>query len=280
MEHLFQTLIDRTRVWLDVKRLKVIFGVKRRPSRRRQHKPPRLETVIERPAYDLIVFKVHFGSLTLKLYTKGERILRSEAIVHNTKALGSKRQLAHFPDLVEELRQILIRFLNQLQALDCAFIDDGTLDTLATPGVVGQTPTPGIDLNKPRVRAVLEAVMALAASPKGFKISAVATKVRDILGLGEDEYQPRQAAYDLKKLRGKHWIRRIGQSRRYEVLPKGLQIMSALLVLRDKVIKPVLAGAGKPKPGPKPKDETPLDAQYRILHCEMRTLLHLLGIPV
>jgi len=32
-------------------------------------------------------------------------------------------------------------------------------------------------------------------------------------------YGPRQAAYDLKKLRGKHIVRRMGHTRRYEPLP-------------------------------------------------------------
>jgi hypothetical protein len=31
------------------------------------------------------MFKVHFGYLTLKAYTKGERVLRFEAIAHHTK---------------------------------------------------------------------------------------------------------------------------------------------------------------------------------------------------
>jgi hypothetical protein len=46
------------------------------------------------------------------------------------------------------------------------------------------------------------------------------------------------AAYDLKKLRGKEIVRRIGHSRRYEPLPTGLRAMTALLVLRNKAIKP------------------------------------------
>ncbi len=41
--------------------------------------------MIETPRYDLTMCKVHFGLLTLKAYTKGERVLRFEAITHNTK---------------------------------------------------------------------------------------------------------------------------------------------------------------------------------------------------
>jgi hypothetical protein len=40
-----------------------------------------------------------------------------------------------------------------------------------------------------------------------------------VAGLGNDrraQYGPRRAAYDLKKLRGKHIVCRIGHTRRYE----------------------------------------------------------------
>ena len=59
--------------------------------------------MIERPKYDLTLFKVHFGLLTLKGYTKGERVLRFEAVVHNTRTLKTGRALGKFPDIVARL---------------------------------------------------------------------------------------------------------------------------------------------------------------------------------
>ena len=119
LEQAFQGLLDRSRTYLDIKRLKTIFGRKRRPfrSQAKSKQPPREEIVIERPQYDLTIFKIHFGKLTVKLYSKGATVLRAEAIVHNTKALKSKRSLPAFPDIVVQLQQILVRFLNQLQII-------------------------------------------------------------------------------------------------------------------------------------------------------------------
>jgi hypothetical protein len=68
MEQVFQGIIDRTRGQINLKRLRTIFGVKKRPHRNRKGKAPRLEAVIETPQYDLTVFKLHFGKLTLKIY--------------------------------------------------------------------------------------------------------------------------------------------------------------------------------------------------------------------
>lgn len=282
LEQCFQAMIDRTRSRLDIKQVKTIFGAKRRPfwPRAQNKRPPREEVVIQRPQYDLTIFKIHFGQLTVKLYSKGARVLRSEAIVHNTKALKGKRSLGAFPHIVAELKDILVRFLNHLHTLDTAFIADDTLDTLGEHGQVGQSRTAGVDLHKPRLRAVIEAVIDLAVTPGGFTASAVAARVREILGLQASAYRPRHAAYDLKKLRGKQWVQRLGKSRRYTVPALGLRMMSALLILREKVIKPVLAGAGKPLCGPKSKYENETDKQYRLIHGDMRALLLGLGVAV
>ncbi len=275
MEQLFEALIERTRTKLDVKRLKTIFGTKRRPYRQQGHKSPRLEVVTERPRYNLTIFKIHFGKLTLKLYTKGANVLRCEVIVHNSKALKLPRALPNFPAIVTQLNAILSRFLDHLHYLDACFIADDTLDTLAQPSYLGHTRLAGIDLNKPRLRAVLEAVVALSFSPQGFTVSDLAAKVRDILGIAD--YLPRHASYDLKKFRAKQWVYKIGKSRRYQPAPDGLQTMSALLTLREKVIKPVLAGVVKPKRGPKPKDPSTLDLLYSAIQTAMLNLFQELG---
>jgi hypothetical protein len=154
------------------------------------------------------------------------------------------------------------------------------MDEWSVPSQIGQTRVGGVDLTKPRMRAVLEAVMALAAAPRGFRISELAAQVAARLGVPTSQYTVRQAAYDLKKLRGKNAVHPVGTSRRYETVPEGLQAMAALLVLREKVIKPVLAGAGKPKCGPKPKHQDPIDAHYRTLQVEMRNLFQDLNLAV
>lgn len=282
LEQSLQALIDRTRSRLDIPRLKTIFGLKRRPfwPQDKSKRPPREEVVVERPQHNLTIFKLHFGQLTVKLYSKGARVLRCEAIVHNTKALKGKRTLVAFPRIVSDLQAILTRFLNHLDTLDSPYLADDTLETLRLPGQVGQSRVAGIDFNQPRLRAVIEAVIALAASPNGFTVSTLAAKVRDILHLEPTAYLLRQAAYDLKKLRGKQWIIKAGKSRRYTVSTTGLQAMSALLILQEKVVKPLLAAAAKPKPSHQPKPENEIDRQYQVIHGEMRSLFLLLGLAV
>ncbi|MBM0240435.1 hypothetical protein JNW88_31190 [Micromonospora sp. ATA32] len=55
--------------------------------------------MIETPRYDLTWFKVSFGRLAVKAYTKGEHVLRFEATAHNTKDLKVGRAVDKFPAL-------------------------------------------------------------------------------------------------------------------------------------------------------------------------------------
>jgi len=76
----------------------------------------------------------------------------------------------------------------------------------------------------------------------------------------------------------RRWSSAIGPSRRYQLTLRGIRSLVALLILREKVIKPVLAGAGKPKPGRPPKRVHPLDVHCQNLQREMRHTLETLGL--
>jgi len=130
-----------------------LFGAKAGPHRDRASGPPAQEVVIEKPEYGLIWFKVHFGRLQLKAYTKGEHVLRLEATVHNTNELRCGRVLEKFPEIAGRLSAILDRFATSLECVDVGFIDDDQiLDRLPQSSQLGKSGIGGIDLNKPRVR--------------------------------------------------------------------------------------------------------------------------------
>src|SRR5467141_3981557 len=239
--------------------------------------PPDGESV-ETPAYDVTIFKVHYGKMTLKIYTKGERVLRIEVIVHNTKDYRWGRSLPCFPHIVIRLRGILERFLNAVSCMDACFVSDDTMEDLPQPTRVGQTKVGGIDLNKPRMRRVANAVLALSSSPTGFTASDLAGKVRAMSGEPASEYGARRAAYDIKKLRGKDMVRKIGASRRYEPLHQGLRALTALVVLREKVIRPLLGASTRPAPHCKLSNPMPIDQHYENLRAGMRGLFIELGV--
>jgi hypothetical protein len=73
-------------------------------------------------------------------------------------------------------------------------------------------------------------------------------------------------------------VERVGTTRCYQPTTPAIRTLVALLILREKVIKPVLAGAGKPKPGRPPKWVHPLDAHYQNLQRELRRTFETLGL--
>jgi hypothetical protein len=279
MDEIFQALIDRTRGPLNLDRIKTIFGDKSRPHYdKRKKNPTRWGVVVEKPAYDVTIFKVHYGKMTLKIYTKGEHVLRIEVIVHNTKDYRWGRSLPCFAQIVVRLRGILERFLNAVGCMGACFVSDDTMENLPQPAHAGQTKVGGIDLNKPRMRRVADAVLALSSSPMGFTASDMAEKVRAMSGESASEYGTRRAAYDIKKLRGKGMVRKIGASRRYEPLHQGLRALTALVVLRGKLIRPLLAASIRPEPHSTLSNPTPVDQHYENLRAGMRGLFNELGL--
>ena len=278
MDQVFQALIDRSRAPLDLKTIKTILGYRRRPKYRpRARRSTEWEVAVERPTYDLTIFKLHCGKLTLKIYTKGERVLRIEAVAHNTRELKCGRSLENFPEVVFRLKAILERFADALSCIDQCFIADDLLEHLPLASQVGKTLVGGIDLNKARMRYVVEALIALSPA-NGFTASDVAARVRLLSKQSPLQYGPRHAAYDLKKLRGKQIVDRIRHTRRYETLPTGLRALTALLVLRNKAIKPLLAAAQPLRPTRGAHNPHPIDAHYQTINLAMQGVFHELGL--
>jgi hypothetical protein len=278
MAKLFDRLIDRTRTVLDIRSLKTIFGVKNRPYFKGPHgKPPRIELSVERPAYDLTVFKVHFGLLTVKMYSKGERVLRVETIIHNARRMKCGVGIDKFPAIVGELKNVLERFVQSLQCVNVSFIDANALENWPRRSELAGTPVAGVDINQPRMQAVLQAVMALAIKPNGFMACELAERVRQIPQMAGESYTLRQASYDLRKLRAKGVVKRIPDSLRYAPQAEGLRAATALLVLRNEVLVPLLANRGQRKrSGRCHMNET--EKSYDNIQKELQHVFKTLGI--
>ena len=168
------------------------------------------------------------------------------------------------------------RFTTTLDCVDTTFIGDDLLDRLPAPAQLGATRVGGVDLNKPRIRAALAAVLALSATSAGFTVAEFTAKVHTMTG--DTGYTIRQAAYDLRKLRGKELITKPGRTHRYHLDPRTAGTIAALLTLREHVIAPILAGVRSPRMGRKPITWTSVDRDYEKIRIDMQTLFRDLGI--
>lgn len=269
----YQALVERIWPALDVPRLKTIFGRRNRPHLKAGRG---LERRIEHTDHDLTVFKLKFGRLELKMYDKGARVLRIEMIARGVDDLRCGRLLVRVAEMLGKMRQTVLDFLNVVQAVHRPQLGARQLDALPAPSACGAKRIAGVDLQKPRMQAVAAGVIALAAAPHGFTAEQLAAQTKRHRQRLRRKYGVRQAAYDLRKLRAKGLVQRIAKTRRYRVRKSAIKTLAGWFILREKVIKPVLAGVCRPRVGRPPKCPSLLDEHYRMLQQEMhRTLVHL-----
>ena len=202
MQAVVEALVDRNRVRMNVKRLVTILGRKNRPHHRKKM-PPRWQVAVERSAYDLTVFKVYCGRLALKIYTKGERVMRIEAMANDVRELRSGRDIRYFGAAATLLRGILERFVESLACVDRCFVPAQTIDDLAQPTLIRGRRIGGIDFNRARTQCVARGMLALSVQPRGFTVSELAQHVSEQAEFRPVGYSTRQAAYDVQKFRSK-----------------------------------------------------------------------------
>jgi len=65
---------------------------------------------------------------------------------------------------------------------------------------------------------------------------------------------------------------------RYQCQPRQLRTLCAYVVLREEVLKPLLAGAKTNRLHDPPKQMAPLDQQYVLLHAQMQPTFERLGL--
>jgi hypothetical protein len=152
-------------------------------------------------------------------------------------------------------------------------------NTLPTGDMVGKTRVGGLDINKQRTRAVMEAGVGLASNHGGFTAAEHAEVVRRLLAKTQPDYRPSQSAYDIKKLRCKGMVQKVEpNSRRYEATTEGLRMMAAIVALRAKVLRPLLGASGRPCPNRPPRYRKTVDACHKAIHYEMGRLFAVLHL--
>jgi len=272
LDEMYQNLITLTRSRLDIKRLTTIMGRKNRPHNRRQ-KRPGIEIRIEKPDYNLTIFKIHFGKITLKLYDKGERILRAEVVVHNAKELKCKRSISNFKEIVSKLRAIMNSFMDNLCYTHVSLLTDGSFEQLSSPSRIGKQRLSGVDINKSRNIAIMESILALSIKPNGYTAKDIATLMKERLGKKQAiAYTSAKAAYDTRKLRGKGLVEKTGKSRKYKTTKKGMETIIAVLTLIQKTLPTVLSAINKDVLANNPEEINTIDKRYINIRKEIKAI--------
>ena len=135
---------------------------------------------------------------------------------------------------------------------------------------------PGIHLHNPRLYLVLAAVLQFSHVITGFRNRELRTYLQRRFGLSPDEYTAAQLRYDLLKLRGKGWIRKLKGTARYVLTPQGMTQGTALAKLNE-----CLNGTLGHPPTPQPQVDSPqseLQKRFRQVKSSLDKLLEAAGM--
>lgn len=194
-----------------------------------------------RVIHDGVLPSIHAGykDCGIKQYFKEGRALRTETTVNNTYDLGINRGVASLQAVIAYGRGTNLRLLAHEQASARCLTEAPTPEQLFTPTEHPGGRAPALPFGQPRAMALERCVCLLAVGalkPLGFRAKDLRPAMQDLLG--DDDYTPAKATYDLRRLRLKGIIERVPHSHRYRVTAQGLRLCLAVVKLYDRVLTP------------------------------------------
>ena len=281
VDQLTQRLLDLNRTLGQPQKITLIFG--RRVTQEYQGKLP---TVIEDLDLPHPVIRSHYGHGLAKPYVRDNRWLRTEPATHNGYDYGVHQDVANLPRLRDRMSQIIDHYHEVPQDILETFVDRGQRRELTEPTTLPNGKRlPGLRLDHPRPRAVMQALVRLAPIAAGgtFTMRDLYSPAWDALGLGETPYSLASLRYDLSKLRAKGLVEKIPHSRRYRLLGKGYSICLVFLKLFERIYAPLTAGILKPFRGDRVLAEEKrceLDRLYQHISDDLDALLDAVGLKI
>ena len=184
---------------------------------------------------------VDFKNSRIKQYHKEGRALRTETVINDTRDFAIGRRLENLPAL-REVGFSANRRLLRVQRIshDCA-LGEIAFNQIQQPLHSDGQHAAGLRFGDPRVFALLHALVLFRLLPRGFANSELRAHVAPLLGVAPEALSAGSITYDLRRLRRRGLIERIGRSRRYRVTDSGFRTAIFLSRAHDRLLRPGLA---------------------------------------
>jgi hypothetical protein len=211
--------------------------------------------------------RIHYKSSKAKAYLKEGRALRIETTVNNASDFVLHKSLTaqNWAALRRAGADTNARFLSTLGEGRPGLPDPATLESIVLPSVHDGQRAPGLRFGDPRTMALLGSVAAFAHVIGGLTNKSLRAQMT---AHWRADYSSARASYDLRRLRLKGLIERVGGSNTYRVTNHGLRVAAFFTQLATRVIVPALtdlADMGRPSP-PAPR---PLAVAWRTYEREL-----------
>jgi hypothetical protein len=182
--------------------------------------------------------RIHYKHSALKQYLKEGRALRTEMIFNNTQDFGLTRGVKNFTTLFDLGRQYNNRLLEQEALSQDCFLPLQTIHALGQSTTENGQRASALRFADRRVMALLGALAGQSYIPKPLGNHSLRPIVAQLLGTS---YSRAQMTYDLRRLRLKKLIERIGNSYRYRLTDLGIKVVTFFTKLYQRLFRPGLA---------------------------------------
>lgn len=182
--------------------------------------------------------RIHYKHSALKQYLKEGRALRTEMMFNNTQDFGLTRGLKNFCALFDLGRQYNNRLLEQETLSQDCFLPLQTIQELGQSTIENGQRASALRFADRRVMALLSALAGQSYIPKPLGNRSLRPIVVQLLGA---DYSKAQMTYDLRRLRLKKLIERIGNSHRYRLTDLGIKVVTFFTKLYQRLFRPGLA---------------------------------------
>ena len=188
---------------------------------------------------------LHYKHSRVKQYLKEGRALRIETVINDPADLGSKRRLAHLPELQAKARAVNQRLLMIERAGQGCAIGSALFERIHQPYVREGQRTGAFRFGDLRAMALAGALCLLVHAVAGFTNHTLRGLVAELLGAG---YSAGQMTYDLRRLRLHGLIQRLPRSHTYVLTPEGTRVALFYTKLYGRLLAPLLAADQPPAP--------------------------------
>jgi hypothetical protein len=182
--------------------------------------------------------RIHYKHSALKQYLKDGRGLRTEMMFNNTQDFGLTRGLKNFSALFDLGRRFNNRLLEQETISQDCFMPLQSIQELGQSTVEKGQRASALRFADRRVMALLSALAGQSFIPQPLGNASLRPIVAQLL---VQEYSRAQMTYDLRRLRLKKLIERIGHSYRYRLTDLGIKVVTFFTKLYQRLFRPGLA---------------------------------------
>ena len=188
------------------------------------------------------IIRIRYKHSALKQYLKDGRALRTEMVFNNTQDFGVQRGLKNFARLVEMGYHFNDRLLEQEQISQDCFLSLQEMRKLIQSTLMedGQRAS-ALRFADPRIMAALEVLACHAYIPREISNRSLRETIAQRLEGVLETYSSAQMTYDLRRLRLKGVIERIGNSHRYRLTDFGIKVVTFFTKLYHRLFCPGLA---------------------------------------